>query len=238
MRMNWPALFLVLFVAAPLLAEEEDDWGEESEWEELDEQQVDKKDKKEVWPMMLGTHSLPAGDFGFRLSAGVQSSIIGAHVGVHDRVDLLVDTFLPHKDIGNTWMAGGGVKVRVFGHGNWAYAFKFRVYGTFYTETNESVVDLPETIAVWPSFMIGMNVKEGCFYAEIGTLLNVHTFSQSTKSYVFSAFPAHFGGEIYITDWLHVFINVDIVLSPYFGVFGLGITGPFQLIEGGFIFLI
>ncbi|MBW1872291.1 MAG: hypothetical protein JRJ19_09510 [Deltaproteobacteria bacterium] len=238
MRVTWLTIFLMLFFAAPLLAEDEDDWGEESEWEELDENQGEKKDDKEVWPMMLGTHTLPAGDFGFRISAGVQSLIVGAHVGVHDRVDLLADTFLPHSDIGNTWMAGGGVKVRVYGHGNWAYAFKFRVYGTFYSETNDTVKDLPESIAVWPSFMIGMNVKEGCFYAEIGTLLNVHTFSESTGSYVFSAFPAHFGGEIYITDWFHVFINVDIVISAHFGVFGLGLTGPFQLIEGGFVFLI
>jgi hypothetical protein len=228
---------VALLLAQPAMAED-DGWGDESGWEDLDEGTDKEREELFERAMMNGTHTLPAGRFGFRASAGVSYFNFGAQAGVHDWVDVLAEAYMPYKDFGNTWLVGGGAKVRVYGHGIWAYAFKLKAYAIFYSDVNEDVKNLPEGFALWPSFMIGMKIKQGCFYGEVGAFLFPYTSGSSTHTYVFSGVPAHFGGEIYITDWLHVFLNVDLVFSAHFGVFSLGLTGPFNGVEGGFLFLI
>jgi len=226
---------LLVFTAPPVLAEEDDDW-DESRWEELDEP---KKDISGELPMLMGPHTLPAGSFGLRLSGGLMFTSFGAQIGLLDRLDLIVDAYAPWEDLGNTWMVGGGAKVNLHGrHSTFAYAFTLKAYGIFYSDVTGAVAELPEGVALWPSFMIGMKIKEGCFYGEIGPFFFVHNTSQSTNTYVFQGVPAHFGGEIYITDTIHVFINVDIIFSGYFGVFTMDLTGPFNTIEAGVILVL
>jgi hypothetical protein len=229
------AVLLLAFIAPPVFAEEDDDW-DESRWEELDEP---KKDTGEEKPMLMGPHTLPAGSFGLRLSGGLMFTSVGAQFGLLDRLDLIVDAYAPWKDLGNTWMVGGGAKVNLHGrHSTFAYAFTLKAYGIFYSDVTGAVAELPEGVALWPTFMIGMKIKEGCFYGEIGPFLFVHNTSQSTNTYVFQGVPAHFGGEIYITDMIHIFINVDIIFSGYFGIFTMDLTGPFNTIEAGVVFVL
>ncbi|NMB75538.1 MAG: hypothetical protein GYA21_10470 [Myxococcales bacterium] len=188
--------------------------------------------------MALGPHTLPAGRMALRLSAGMLFSNLGAQVGVLDWLDLGAEAFMPHSDFGNTWMVGGGPKFRIYSQGRFAYAFNLRAFGIFYSSAGEAVKDLPEGLALFPSVQIGMKIKEGCFYGEVGLLFYPVTTSSSTQSYAFGGVPMHFGGEIYLTQWLHAFINVDIVFSGYFGVFSLYLTGPFNLLEGGLVFIL
>ena len=229
------AIILIAFAASPVLAED-DDW-DESRWEELDEPREESTEER---PMLMGPHTLPAGNFGLRLSAGMMLTSAGAHYGVADRLDLIVDAYAPWKDLGNTWMIGGGAKVNLHGSkSTFAYAFTLKAYGIFYGDVTGAVSHLPEGMAIWPTFMIGMKVKEGCFYGEIGPFLFVHHSDQSqTSDYVFQGVPAHFGGEIFITESIHIFINVDLMISGYFGIFTLNLTGPFNQIEAGVIFIL
>jgi hypothetical protein len=227
-------VFLGLILAgvrAP--AEDDDDWGDPG-FEELDGA---RKEEPATRPMMMGTHTLPAGHFGLRLSGGLLWLNAGAHLSVHDRVDVLADAFMPYRDFGNTWMVGGGAKVNIYQHGIFAYAFKLKLYGILYRDVTGAVDQLPEGLAIWPAFMIGMKIKEGCFYAEVGPLLYAYTGGGSSTDRVFQAFPMHFGGEIYVTDWFHVFINVDLIWSSHFGLFAMALTGPFNGLEGGVVFL-
>jgi hypothetical protein len=229
------AVLLTALAAPPVIAEEDDDW-DESRWEELDEPREQDTEEK---PMMMGPHTLPAGNFGLRLSGGLMFTSVGAHFGLLDRLDLIVDAYAPWKDLGNTWMVGGGAKVNLHGRqSTFAYAFTLKAYGMFYSDVTGAVAELPEGVALWPTFMIGMKIKEGCFYGEIGPFLFVHNTSQSTNTYVFQGVPAHFGGEIYITDTIHIFINVDIIFSGYFGIFTMDLTGPFNTIEAGVVFIL
>jgi hypothetical protein len=234
----WLSIVLALLWAVPAAAADDDDWGDESGWEELD-QRTDKQDKAlDQRPMALGTHTLPAGKFALRAAAGLAYFDAGLHAGVLDRLDLLADTFFPYTDLGNTFLVGGGAKLRIYGHGMWAYAFKLRAYGILYRSVNGEVKHLPEGLAVWPSFMIGMKIPQGCFYAEVGALIFPYTSVSSTQSYVFAGVPAHFGGEIYLTDWVHVYLNVDLVFSAFFGVFTMNLTGPFNGLEAGVLFIL
>jgi hypothetical protein len=228
------AILLAAFAVSPVLAEEDDDW-DESRWEELDEPRERPADEM---PMLMGPHTLPAGNFGLRLSGGMMFTSAGAHFGLLDRLDLIVDTYVPWSDLGNTWMIGGGAKVNLHGRrSTFAYAFTLKAYGIIYSDVTGAVAELPEGLALWPTFMIGMKIKEGCFYGEIGPFFFVHNSSQSTNSYVFQGVPAHFGGEIYVTDSIHLFINVDLIFSGYFSIFTMDLTGPFNLIEAGIIFI-
>jgi len=229
------AVLLLAFTAPPAVAGEDDDW-DESRWEELDEPREKPIEEK---PMLMGPHTLPAGNFGLRLSGGLMFTSVGAHIGLMDRLDLIVDAYAPWQDLGNTWMLGGGAKVNLHGRqSTFAYAFTLKAYGIFYSDVTGAVSNLPEGVALWPTFMIGMKIKEGCFYGEIGPFLLVHHSAQSqTSAYVFQGVPAHFGGEIYITDLIHVFINVDIIFSGYFGIFTMNLTGPFNTIEAGVVFV-
>jgi len=231
-------VILTACLCVPAAAAADDEWEEESGWEELDEGTDEEHEALFERPMVLGSHTLPAGHFGMRASGGFSFLNAGFHVGLHDRFDLLAEAFFPYVDMGNTFVVGGGAKVRIYEHGMWAYAFKLKAYGIFYSEFNPDVENLPEGFALWPSFMVGLKIKQGCFYAEVGAFIFPYTSDSSAKTYVFSSVPAHFGGEIYLTDWLHVFINVDIILSAHFGVFTMGLTGPFNGVEAGFIFLL
>jgi hypothetical protein len=216
-------------------AAEQGDWGESS-WEELD--QRPKTTPPDERPMAMGPQTLPAGKFALRTSAGLLYWNAGVQAGLLDWLDLGAELYQPYSDFGNTWLVGGGPKFRIYQQGRFSYAFSLRAYGIFYSSAGEDVSRLPEGLALWPSFQIGMKIKEGCFYGEIGVLLYPYTTSSSSQGYVFGGVPAHFGGEIYITDWLHAFINVDIVLSSHFGVFLLELTGPFNLFEGGVVFIL
>lgn len=218
------------------LARADENW-DGTDWEELDQRPAAKTEPEER-PMAQGPHTLPAGRFAFRASAGMLFSNLGAQAGLLDWLDLGAEVFMPHSDLGNTWMVGGGPKFRIYSQGRFAYALNLRAFGIFYSTAGEQVKDLPEGLALFPSIQIGMKIKEGCFYGEVGLLLYPVTSSSSTQSYVFGGVPAHFGGEIYITQWLHAFINVDIVFSGYFGVFTLNLTGPFNLLEGGLVFIL
>jgi len=228
------AIMLIAFAAPPAVAED-DDW-DESRWEELDESREEPTEER---PMLMGPHTLPAGNFGLRLSGGMMFTAAGAHFGVADRLDLIVDAIAPWTDMGNSWMVGGGAKVNLHGRkSTFAYAFTLKAYGIFYSDVTGAVSHLPEGMAIWPTFMIGMKIKEGCFYGEIGPFLFVHTSDQSTSEYVFQGVPAHFGGEIFVTESIHIFINVDLIISGYFGIFTLNLTGPFNLIEAGVVFVL
>lgn len=229
------AVLLTAFAASPVLAEEDDDW-DESRWEELDEPRGDLSEER---PMLMGPHTLPAGNFGLRLSAGMMFTSIGAQFGLLDRLDLIVDAYAPWTDLGNTWMIGGGAKVNLHGRNStFAYAFTLKAYGIFYNDVTGAVSALPEGLALWPTFMIGMKIKEGCFYGEIGPYLIVHHSDQSqTDTYVFQGVPAHFGGEIFINESIHIFINVDLNFSSYFNIFTMDLTGPFNQFEAGVVFI-
>jgi len=234
----WLGMILAVLVAMPAAADDDDEWGGESGWEELDERNDEEDAALYSRPMVLGTHTLPAGKFALRASGGLAYFNAGLHAGVLDRLDLLAETFFPYTDLGNTFLVGGGAKVRIYGHGMWAYAFKLRAYGILYSSVNGAVKHLPEGLAVWPSFMIGMKIPQGCFYGEVGALIFPYTSSSSTQTYVFAGVPAHFGGEIYLTDWLHIYLNVDLVFSAFFGVFSMNLTGPFNGLEAGVLFIL
>ncbi len=228
------AVFFGMLGATAAGAEEDEDWGETG-WEELDNRPAQKQ--LDDRPMAMGPHTLPAGKFALRTSAGLLYWNAGFQAGLLDWLDLGAEFFQPYTDMGNTWLVGGGPKFRIFQQGKFAYAFSLRAYGLFYSSRGEAVSRLPEGLALWPSFQIGMKIKEGCFYAEIGVLFYPFTSSSSSQGYIFGGVPAHFGGEIFITDWLHAFINVDLVFSGHFGVFILELTGPYNLFEGGMVFL-
>ncbi len=233
---SWICVWAIFGLLGAGPAGADDDW-DGANWEELDQRPATTAEPEER-PMALGPHTLPAGRVALRASAGMLFSNLGAQVGVLDWLDLGGEVFMPHSDFGNTWMVGGGPKFRIYSQGRFAYAFNLRAFGIFYSSAGEAVKDLPEGLALFPSIQIGMKIKEGCFYGEVGLLFYPVTSSSSTQSYAFGGVPAHFGGEIYITRWLHAFINVDIVFSGYFGVFSLYLTGPFNLLEGGLVFIL
>jgi len=189
--------------------------------------------------MAMGPSTLPAGDVAIRLSGGYAMPQLGVHVGLLDRLDLIAEVETPWGDLGNTWIAGGGLKVIAFGKpGGLQYTFKFKAYSIMYSDAESASGYLPEGLAIWPSFMVGMNVKGGCFYGEIGAFVVPYTTSDSNYSNTFMGVPAHFGGEIYITDWVHIFINVDLVLASPIAFFTSVFVGPFNIIETGVVFII
>ena len=232
--LGWVLMLAMLLLPGEFAAA--DDWDDQSGWDELENKQP-KKDG-EFKAMMLDPGGLPAGDFGFRFSTGLLYSSLGAHVGVLDRLDLIAETLIPYQGIGQTWMVGGGLKVNIYGRtGVFQSAIKLKAYGIFYSDS-DAVENLSEGMALWPSFMIGLRVKGGSIYAEVGAILYPYTTSSSNQTELFGGIPGHFGGEIYITDWFHVFINVDLVLASPVRFFSFGLTGPFNYIEAGAIFII
>lgn len=233
-------MLAVLSLAAPAATagDDDDDWGDQSGWEELDNRTDKQDEERDKRPMVLGSHTLPAGKLALRAAAGLAYFDAGLHFGLLDRLDLLADTLFPYTDLGNTFLVGGGLKLRIYNHGMWAYAFKLRAYGIVYRSANEAVENLPEGFAVWPSFMVGLKIPQGCFYAEVGALIFPYTSSSSTQGYVFAGVPAHFGGEIYLSDLIHIYLNVDLVFSAFFGVFTMQLTGPFNGLEAGVLFVL
>ncbi len=228
-------LISLVGVGAP--AADDDDWGAESGWEELDDP-VESDEEEDYPPMVMAPETLPPGYVGLRGSAGVLFSAFGAHVGVTDWMDILADGYMPYTDAGNTWMFGGGLKFRIHGRrGDFQYCLKLKGYCVYYDDASQASSLLPKGFGLWPSFMIGMNVKGGSFYAEIGGLLFPWVAGDSNQTHIFQGLPAHFGGEIYVTDWFHVFMNVDILLSFFNPIFTMTMAGPFNLIEAGVVFV-
>jgi hypothetical protein len=213
--------------ASPVVAED-DDW-DGSRWEELDEPGNEKAEER---PMMLGAQTLPAGRFGLRLSAGYPFITAGLHAGLADRVDLIAEALMPYTMLGDALLVGGGMKVNIFGHGQrFRYALKLRVFGILYSdEGTDGLQNLAPGLLIWPSFVAGFHVKEGCFYGEAGLALYPFIGEGSEHDYVFYGVPMHFGGEIYLTDLVHLFINVDFSFS----IFGVLFTG----LEGGVLFIL
>ena len=221
------AIILITFTAAPVVAED-DDW-DESRWEELDEPQEEKKEER---PMMLGAQTLPAGRFGLRLSAVYPYITAGFHAGVANRLDLIAEGMMPYTMLGDAFLLGGGMKVNIFGHGKtFRSALKLRVFGILYSdEGQDDLQNLASGLLIWPSFVAGFHVKEGCFYGEAGLALFPYIDEGSGEDYIFYGVPMHFGGEIYLTDLIHVFLNVDMS----FTIFGFIFTG----LEGGILLIL
>ncbi|MBW2704271.1 MAG: hypothetical protein JRF33_25915 [Deltaproteobacteria bacterium] len=212
-----------------------DDWEDQSGWDEMED---NKTKEGEHRSMMLGAGGLPAGDFGLRLSTGLLYANAGVHVGILDRLDLIAESLFPYETLGDIWMVGGGLKVNIHGRtGLFQSAIKLKAYGIIYGD-EAGAQNMSEGLALWPSFMIGLNVKEGCIYAELGAMLYPYTTSSSLQKDVFGGLPAHFGGEIYINDWFHMFINVDLLLASPVSFFTYGLSGPFNYIEVGALFII
>lgn len=221
------AIILITFAAGPVIAED-DDW-DESRWDELDE---DEGENREERAMMLGAQTLPAGRFGLRLSVGYPYIAAGLHAGVADRVDLIAEGLVPYTMLGDAFLLGGGMKVNIFGHKKmFRSALKLRVFGILYSdEGQDDLQNLAPGLLIWPSFVAGFHVKEGCFYGEAGLALFPYIGEGSEQDYVFYGVPMHFGGEIYLTDLIHFFINVDMS----FTVFGFIFTG----LEGGILLIL
>ena len=180
----------------------------------------------------------PPGFVGLRGSAGVLFASMGAHVGVTDWMDFIADGYMPYEDAGNTWMFGGGAKFRIHGkRGDFQYCMKLKAYGVHYDDPDSASSRLPKGLGLWPSFMVGMNVKGGSFYGELGALVFPWVADDSNNLKVFQGLPAHFGGEIYVTEWFHVFINVDILLSFHYSILVMALQGPFNLVEAGVVFV-
>ncbi len=240
---NLGLLILISLVAfgafdRPAVAGDDDDgWDSESGWEDLDDGKSVKKENSRA--MAMGPATLPAGRVALRMSAGGFFGQFGAHVGLLDRLDLILEGETPWTDMGNTWIAGGGLKVLAIGKsGGLQYTFKLKVLDIMYSDPSTASSYLPEGVAIWPSMMVGMNVKGGCFYGEIGAFIVPQTTSDSNYSSVFMGVPAHFGGEIYITDWMHVFINVDLIIGSPIGFTVTSFVGPFNIVEFGTVFII
>lgn len=235
---NLLACLLVIFSFNTFArADDDDGWESESGWEDLDDGKNPAKEKEQA--MAMGPTSLPAGDVAVRLSAGFAMSQLGVHIGVLDRLDLIAEAALPWTDLGNTWIAGGGMKVMAFGKpGGFKYTFKLKAFYVMYSDADSASGYLPEGLALWPSFMVGMKVKGGCFYGELGAFLFPYTSAGSNRHDVFMGIPAHFGGEIYATDWFHIFINVDLVLASPIAFFTAAFIGPFNIIEAGVVFIL
>jgi hypothetical protein len=232
--------FLLSLIAAmaagPIaLADDDDDWGSESGWEDLDDPN---KAPMEAVPMMMAPETLPPGYLGFRASGGLLFGSLGVHVGVLDWMDVIADAYMPYEDIGNTWMFGGGLKFRIHGkRGSLQYALKLKGYGVYYADPDTASSVLPKGFGLWPSFMVGMNVKGGSFYGELGGLFFPYVTADSNSTDIWRGMPAHFGGEIYVTDYFHIFINVDILINFGWGMFSYRLTGPFNLLEVGVNFI-
>jgi len=232
------AILLGLGNPPMIWAADDDDWGSESGWDDLDDPNKAKKDAEEFPPMVMAPETLPPGYVGIRGSGGLLFASLGAHVGVTDWMDVIADGYMPYEDAGNTWMFGGGLKFRIHGkRGDFQYCLKLKGYGVTYADPAAASGKLPKGFGVWPSFMVGMNVKGGSFYGEIGGLFFPWVADDSNNTHVFQGLPAHFGGEIYVTDWFHVFINVDLLLSFHYAIFALALSGPFNLIEAGVVFV-
>jgi hypothetical protein len=230
----------LVLAAFPVLAADDDDWGDESGWDELDDpSKAPKAGEDEYPPMVMAPETLPPGYVGIRGSAGLLFSSLGLHVGLTDWLDVIADGYMPYEDVGNTWMFGGGLKFRIHGkRGDFQYCLKLKGYGVYYDDPSQASAVLPKGFGIWPAFMIGMNVKGGSFYGEIGALVFPWVADDSNVTRIFQGIPAHFGGEIYVTDWFHVFINVDILLAWYTSVFAYHLTGPFNMLEVGVVFLL
>lgn len=220
-------VILCVALSEPALADDDDDWG--GGWDELDEPRA--RDPEEIEPMVLGAQTLPAGRFGLRLSAGYPFVTAGVHAGLADRFDLIGEFMMPYTLPGKLFLVGGGGKVNIFGFGEkFRSAFKLRALGILYPGSDDELYKMAPGMLIWPSFVIGMKVKEGCFYGEVGLILYPYIEEGAERDYVFYSVPMHFGGELNITDLIHVFINVD---------FGFTIFGPiFTGIEGGVLFVL
>jgi hypothetical protein len=231
---------LALMLSPPAAwADDDDEWGSESGWDELDDPGKAKQGEEVYPPMVMAPETLPAGHVGLRGSAGVQFASLGVHVGVTDWMDVIADGYMPWDDPGNTYMFGGGLKFMIHGkRGDFQYCLKLKGYDVYYSDPEKASRLLPKGFGLWPSFMIGMNVKGGSFYGEVGGLFFPWIANDSNNTYMFHGIPAHFGGEIYVTDWFHVFINVDLLLSFHYAIFTLALTGPFNLVEAGVVFVI
>ena len=231
-------LFAVMAGPIALADEDEGGWGSESGWEDLDDSNKTKQDEP-LPPMMMAAETLPPGYLGFRASGGLLFGALGVHVGVLDWMDVIADAYMPYEDIGNTWMFGGGLKFRIHGkRSTFQYALKLKGYGVYYDDPNSASNFLPKGFGLWPSFMVGMNVKGGSFYGELGGLFFPYVTDDSNSTAIWRGMPAHFGGEIYITDYFHIFINVDILISFGWGMFSYNLTGPFNLLEVGVNFIL
>ncbi len=182
--------------------------------------------------MVLGAQTLPAGTFAAKLAAGHPFLTGGIHVGLSKRIDLLAEAKIPFSEFGKAWLFGGGAKLNLYSqNGRFFSAFKIRAFALLYDDPDNELQAMAPGLMIWPSFVMGMKVKEGCFYGEAGMILYPYIDPGSDRDYIFYSAPIHFGGEIYISDNLHMFINVDIGLGFGFGPVVRGI-------EGGLLFLL
>jgi hypothetical protein len=225
-----------LLITTPAKGEGDDNWFDDESPASQDGNQTPAKRKYD--PFVMGPAPLNSGVFGARLSTGLYFINLGAHAGLAKNLEALIEGMTPYNDFGGNWMAGGGIKVKLHGErGKLQYSFKLKTHLLFHRDSKTDSSGLLEGLSLWPSFMIGMDVQGGCFYGEVGFFLMPYATEDSGSRSFFYGMPAHFGGEMPVTDSIHIFINVDILLATPYEFFITGLRGPFNMAEVGMVYL-
>jgi hypothetical protein len=190
-----------------------DDWDDQTKWEELDNKPLEPVEPDRIY--WLSAQTIPVELYGTRASIGYPMLSLGFQTGLAKQFDIMVDFSMPLSMPGQAFLIGTGAKYYFYNKNKFHYAAKLTAYTVLLTDSKDEINKMAPGIFLMPSFLMGIHLTEGCFYAEVGVMLYPYIFESSPRDYVLYGIPMKYGGEIYITEDLHIFTNVNLAVTLY-----------------------
>jgi hypothetical protein len=188
---------------------------------------------------MVGPASLGKGHVGLRLSGGLYHASTSLHFGMHDRIDVIVEGHLPYQPMGESWMAGLAFKFSLNDpKRNFMYGIKLASYWIGKSNEDGQPLELPPGLLLWPTFSAGLQTTIASFFGEFGTVFVPYTRRKYFETAAFHGLTLNVGGEINLSDPVHLYVKAGLLFLSPAAVLPFHLTSPFNLFEGGLIFIL